>query len=151
MIIREFRLTDLRRVHEIEEMSFSNPYDITILKHLFDFGAGFLVAQVKDYVVGYIIFWIIEEDMGHIISLAVDQNYKREKIGSKLVNTALTTFTNFNIFKIGLEVRAENKEAVDFYKSLGFKIIKKVSNYYEDESDAYKMIFEFFNDDTEVI
>ena len=147
MIIREFRLKDLRRVYEIEEMSFSEPYDINILKQLHDFGAGFLVAQVENYIVGYILFWIIEEDRGHIISLAVDQNYKREKIGTKLINTAIVTFTNFNIFKISLEVKAQNTEALEFYKSIGFKILEKVPNYYEDDSDAFKLIFEFFNND----
>jgi [ribosomal protein S18]-alanine N-acetyltransferase len=145
MIIREFRPNDLRRVYEIEEMSFPDPYDINMLKQLFDFGAGFLVAQVENYVVGYIIFWIVEEDRGHVISLAVDQNYKRQKIGSKLINTAIATFTKFNIFSITLEVKTENKEALDFYKSIGFKLNKKVSNYYEDGSDAFKMLFNFFD------
>lgn len=148
MIIREFRPNDLRRVHEIEQMAFSHPYDVNILKQLFDFGAGFFVAQVENYVVGYILFWIVEEDRGHIISLAVDQNYKRQKIGSNLLNKAIATFINFNIFKITLEVRAENKEAVDFYKSIGFKLIKRVSNYYEDGADAFKMFFEFFDDNS---
>ena len=146
MLIREFRPTDLRRVHEIEDMSFSHPYDINVLKQLFDFGAGFLVAQKENYVVGYILFWIVEDDMGHIISLAVDQNYKRQKIGSKLINTAIATFTNFNIFKITLEVRAENKEAFDFYQAIGFKLVEVVQNYYEDGSDAFKMGFNFFDE-----
>jgi len=147
MIIREFRITDLRRVYEIEEMSFSQPYDINILKQLHDFGAGFLVAQEKNYVVGYILFWIIEEDKGHIISLAVDQNYKRQKIGSKLMSTAMATFNNFNIYKISLEVKAQNNEAVEFYKSLGFKVIGEVQNYYEDGSNAFKLVFDFLDND----
>lgn len=150
MIIREFRPNDLRRVHEIEYMSFSNPYDVNILKQLFDFGAGFLVAQIGNYVVGYILFWIVEEDRGHIISLAVDQNYKRQKIGSKLINTAIARFASFNIFKITLEVKTQNKEAFDFYKAIGFKIDKKVSKYYEDGSDAFKMYFNFFEDNNSI-
>ena len=149
MLIREFRPTDLRRVHEIEDMSFSHPYDINILKQLFDLGVGFLVAQIGNYVVGYILFWIVEEDRGHIISLAVDQNYKRQKIGTKLINTAIATFTKFNIFKITLEVRAENKEAVDFYQSIGFELVEKVDNYYENGEDAFKMVFNFF-DETDI-
>ena len=147
MIIREFRPTDLHRVHEIETMAFSHPYDINVLKQLFDFGAGFLVAQIKNYVVGYILFWISDENSGHIISLAVDQDYKRQKIGSKLINSAIYAFANFNIFKITLELRAENKEAFDFYKSFGFKLTKKVLNYYEDGEDALKMSFESFTED----
>ncbi|MEA4956171.1 Ribosomal-protein-alanine acetyltransferase [bioreactor metagenome] len=145
MIIREFRLDDLNRVYEIEKITIPNPYDMDILRKLFDFGAGFLVAQIKDTVVGYIIFWIVEEDRGHVISLAVDPDYKRQKVGSRLINTAIATFMKFNIFNITLEVNAKNKDALNFYKSIGFKSNKKVSNYYEDGSDAYKMSFELFN------
>ncbi|KZX15192.1 mycothiol acetyltransferase [Methanobrevibacter cuticularis] len=139
MIIREFRPFDLRRVHEIEKMSFSEPYEIEILKQLFDMGSGFLVAQQKNLIVGYIIFWAIEEDQGHIISLAVDPKYKRLKVGSQLLKTTIDIFKNFNIFKISLEVKSQNKEAITFYKSLGFKCREKISNYYEDGSDAYKL------------
>ena len=146
MIIREFRPTDIRRVHEIETMSFSHPYDVNILKELFDFGAGFLVAQIENYVVGYVIFWINDENNGHIISLAVDKNYKRQKIASKLIKRAIATFIEFSIFTITLEVRFKSKEAIDFYEAIGFKKDKFVSNYYEDGSDAFKMSLNFFDD-----
>ena len=144
IIIREFRPNDLHRVYEIEKKSFSEPYDINILKQLFDFGTGFLIAQVENYVVGYIIFWIVEEDRGHILSVAVDQNYKRQKIGLKLINSAIATFKKFSIFNIVLELKAENKEALYFYESMGFKLNRKISNYYEDGSDAFKMSFSIF-------
>ena len=143
MIIREFRPRDLRRVYEIEKMSFSSPYEIEILKQLFDIGAGFLVSQISDYIVGYIIFWIKEENQGHIISLAVDNDFKRQNIGSKLMKAAIDIFKNFNIKRINLEVRTENKEAVYFYKSIGFRCDKKVLNYYENGDNALKMSFNF--------
>ena len=146
MIIREFHPNDIRRVYEIEEMSFIDPYDINILKQLFDFGAGFLVGQIDNNIVAYIIFWINDENKGHIISLAVDKSYKRQKIASKLIKRAIATFIEFNIFTITLEVRAKSKEAIDFYKAIGFKKDKFVSNYYEDGSDAFKMSLNFFDD-----
>ncbi|MDR2967820.1 MAG: ribosomal protein S18-alanine N-acetyltransferase [Methanobacteriaceae archaeon] len=141
MIIREFRPKDLRRVHEIEKMSFSNPYEIEMLKQLFDIGTGFLVAHINDYIVGYIIFWIKKEDQGHIISLAVDNNYKRQNIGSKLIMTAIDIFKNFDIKRISLEVKAQNKEAVYFYKSIGFFCDEKILNYYEEGVNAFRMSF----------
>lgn len=139
MIVREFRPQDLKRVYEIEKMSFSNPYEIRMIKQLFDIGAGFLIAQDNSYVVGYIIFWIKNDNLGHIISLAVDKNYKRMQIGSRLLKTAIGIFRNFHIFNITLEVKTENKEAIEFYKTFGFEFKEKISNYYEDGSDAFKM------------
>jgi len=147
MIIREFNLNDIPRVYEIERMSFEDPYDVNVLEQLFDFGAGFLIAQINGYVVGYIIFWINSEDKGHIISLAVDKNYKRQKIGSKLIKRAIATFIEFDIFTITLEVRAKSIEAVDFYEAVGFKKDRFVSNYYEDGADAFKMSLNFLDEE----
>lgn len=144
MIIREFRPKDLRRVYEIEEMSFSNPYEIEMLKQLFDIGAGFLIAQISDYIVGYIIFWIKKENQGHIVSLAVDENYKRQNIGSKLMKAAIDVFKNFEIKRINLEVKTQNKEAIYFYKSIGFSCDEKILNYYENGDNAFKMSFQLF-------
>ena len=146
MIIREFRPQDLRRVYEIETMSFSNPYDIEVFKNLFDIGAGFLVGQIKGCIVGYIIFWIKEEDLGHIVSLAVDNKYKRQNIGSKLLKTAIDIFKNFEIKRINLEVRTQNREAINFYRSIGFFCDEKLLNYYENGDDAYRMSFICFDE-----
>lgn len=138
MLIRQFRSDDLKRVYEIENLSFTNPYDINMLKQLYDIGCGFLVAEDQDKILGYILFWIIEEDEGHIISLAVDKYHKRLKIGTKLLNTAIGIFKNFNVFKISLEAKSENKEAINFYKSFGFICKEKIPYYYEDGSTAFK-------------
>ncbi|MCL2115992.1 MAG: ribosomal protein S18-alanine N-acetyltransferase [Methanobrevibacter sp.] len=146
MIIREFRPKDLKRVYEIEKMSFSNPYDIEMLRQLFDIGTGFLVGQISDYIVGYIIFWIKDEDQGHIISLAIDNDYKRQNIGSELVKVAIDVFKKFNIKRINLEVRTQNKEAIYFYKSIGFTCEEKILNYYENGDNAFKMSFNCFDE-----
>lgn len=56
MIIREFVPNDLKRVCEIEKMSFDESYELNMFKQLYDIGAGFLVAEDKGYVVGYVLF-----------------------------------------------------------------------------------------------
>ncbi len=139
MIIREFRLSDLKKVVEIEEMSFDEPYPPSILKDIFNLGAGFLVAQEDNIIVGYIIFWIRFEDEGHIISLAVDKKYRRNSVGKKLLGMAIEMFHKFNMKNIKLEVRYENKGAIKFYKTMGFHQEKIMPGYYEDGEDAVIM------------
>ena len=51
MIIREFRPDDLKRVFEIENMSFNQSYGINTFKGLYDMGTGFLVAELDGYVI----------------------------------------------------------------------------------------------------
>jgi len=139
MIIREFKRPDVKRVLEIEMASFDDPYPANILVDIYNLGAGFLVAQENNRVVGYIIFWIKFEDEGHIISIAVDKNYRRLEVGSKLVETSIEVFKKFEVKIIKLEVRVGNKGARKFYSKLGFKEEKIVENYYEDLEDAVIM------------
>jgi ribosomal-protein-alanine N-acetyltransferase len=136
MIIREFKRPDVKRVLEIEIASFSDPYPANIIVDIYNLGAGFLVAQENNRVVGYIIFWIKYEDEGHIISIAVDKNQRRQNVGSKLVETSLEAFKKFGVKVIKLEVRVGNKSARKFYNKMGFKEEKIVEDYYEDREDA---------------
>ena len=142
MVIREFKVDDLKRIHEIELMSFDESYGINMFRKLHDIGTGFLVYEIESRVVAYIIFWIKDEGLGHIISLAVDKDYRRSNIASSLLNKAIETFKLMDIDKITLEVKVTNTSAVNFYKKFDFKIDREVPNYYGVES-AYVMIYNF--------
>ncbi len=139
MIIREFKRPDIKRVLEIETSCFNDPYPPSILIDIYNLGAGFLVAQQDNMVVGYIIFWIRYEDEGHIISLAVDKKYRRENVGSQLVDYAIDIFAKCNVREIKLEVRVGNNGAREFYKESGFEEKEILKNYYEDGEDAVMM------------
>lgn len=141
MFIREFVPSDLGMVYQIEVESFSTPYEVAILQQLYDIGAGFLVAVEDGEVVGYIIFWVKEEGLGHIIALAVDKKFRGQHIATRLLMMAVTIFKNCDIHRITLEVKSHNDVAVAFYEKFGFKIDRKVPSYYEDGSDAYVMFF----------
>ena len=141
MYIREFVPSDLGRVYQIEVESFSTPYEVSLLQQLYEIGTGFLVAIEDGEVVGYIIFWIKEEGLDHIIALAVDKKFRGQHIATRLLMMAMTIFKNCDIHRITLEVKSHNDIAVSFYKKFGFVIDRKVPNYYEDGSDAYVMIF----------
>jgi [ribosomal protein S18]-alanine N-acetyltransferase len=139
MLIREFKRPDIKRVLDIERASFSDPYPANILIDIYNLGAGFLVAQENNRIIGYIIFWIKYEDEGHIISIAVDKNFRRLEVGSKLVETSIESFRKFNLNRIKLEVRVGNTGARKFYSKIGFEEEKVVEEYYEDLEDAVIM------------
>jgi [ribosomal protein S18]-alanine N-acetyltransferase len=139
MLIREFKRPDVKRVLEIEFKSFKDPYPSHILLDIYNLGAGFLVAQQDNIIVGYIIFWIRFESEGHIISIAVDQKFRRQQIGTRLVKTTLEIFKKYNVKNIQLEVRLENKIAHEFYRKLGFVEKTFTPHYYEDGEDAVVM------------
>lgn len=139
MLIRQFVPRDIMRIQEIENMSFDESYGIDMFRKLYEIGTGFLVAEIDGLVVGYIIFWIKYEGEGHIISIAVDKNHRNLKIGSKLLYQAILILSSCNIDKITLEVRENNKEAIELYKSFDFKIDRTVPNYYGNNQGAILM------------
>lgn len=139
MIIRKFNPNDLKRVYEIENMSFNQSYGIDMFQQLYDMGVGFLVAEEDGYVIGYVIFWIKYENQGHIISIAVDKNYRRQKAGTQLLVKAISILSLLRIDAIYLEVNENNEGAVEFYKTFNFKIDRVVPGYYEDGNGAIIM------------
>lgn len=139
MIIRKFAPTDLKRVYEIENMSFDQSYGINMFQQLYEMGIGFLVAEEEGYVIGYVMFWIKYEYQGHIISIAVDKNYRRMGAGTQLLVKAIAILSLLNIDTIYLEVNENNAAAVEFYKSFNFKIDRIVPGYYENGDGAILM------------
>ena len=139
MIVRKFTPNDLKRVFEIESMSFNQSYGLELVQQLYEMGVGFLVAEEDGYVIGYVIFWIKYEDQGHIISIAVDKNYRRLGAGTRLLVKAISILSLLNIRAIYLEVNENNTGAVEFYKTFNFKIDRVVPGYYENGDGAIIM------------
>lgn len=139
MIVRKFTPNDLRRVFEIENMSFNQSYGIDMFQQLYEMGVGFLVAEEDGYVIGYVIFWIKYENQGHIISIAVDKNYRRLGAGTQLLVKAISILSLLDISAIYLEVNENNAGAIEFYKTFHFKIDRVVPGYYEDGDGAVVM------------
>ena len=139
MIIRKFAPTDLKRVFEIENMSFDQSYGINMFQQLYAMGIGFLVAEHEGYVIGYVMFWIKYENQGHIISIAVDKNYRRMGAGTQLLVKAIAILALLPIETIYLEVNENNTGAVEFYKNFNFKIDRVVPGYYENGDGAIVM------------
>ena len=139
MLVRKFKPNDLKRVYEIENMSFNQSYGIKMFQQLYEMGVGFLVAEEDGYVIGYVLFWIKYENQGHIISIAVDKNYRRLKAGTQLLIRAISVLSLLNLDTIYLEVNENNTGAVEFYKTFNFKIDRVVPGYYEDGDGAILM------------
>ena len=139
MLVRKFKPNDLKRVYEIENMSFNQSYGINMFQQLYEMGIGFLVAEEEGYVIGYVMFWIKYENQGHIISIAVDKNYRRLKAGTQLLVRAISILSLLNLDTIYLEVNENNGGAVEFYKTFNFKIDRRVLGYYENGDGALVM------------
>jgi len=77
-----------------------------------------------------------------MISLAIEPDYRKKGIGTKLANFAIEHFKNREVNKITSHVRTKNKAGILFHRSLGFKKTKTIKNYYSNGDNAFLMIKE---------
>jgi len=79
----------------------------------------FLVAVVGSKIVGSIMIGY-EGHRGWINYLAVDPSLRRQGVGRRLMEQAEELLRKAACPKINLQIRSANKEAADFYASLGY-------------------------------
>lgn len=82
--------------------------------------------------IGFIIFKTLY-DVTDLLYIVVDEEYRNKKIGSRLMDYLIN-----NSKKIMLEVRCDNKSAINLYKKYNFMIINIRKKYYND-MDGYVM------------
>ena len=122
--IRKFRAEDINPILEIEQQAFPKTVfsKATLLKYAGRLPDTFIVAQSGKVIVGYIIF----DDTGHIHSTVVKKSYRRKGVGKMLFSYA----SRYAQKGLWLEVRSENRVAIEFYRKLGMKVVGKIPNYY---------------------
>ncbi len=142
--VRDAEPDDLQAIYKIAQNSFKDPYPLRLLKHIHSTDPeGFLKAEIKGKIVGYIIGIIRWGNMGHILAIAVDESHRREGIGSALIMNALNRLDENGANRAKLEVRVSNDPAINFYKKIGFEAQKTVPGYYSDGEAAISMEYKF--------
>ena len=86
------------------------------------------VDQSNDRLIG---FAAVRRD-GYILFLAVDEDYRGQGFGRRLVASVAEEHRT-----VTCHARTTNEEALTFYRRLGFETKRRVDNYYEDGGDAY--------------
>ncbi|XP_013384989.1 N-alpha-acetyltransferase 30-like [Lingula anatina] len=76
---------------------------------------------------------------GYIAMLAVDQEYRRKKIGSNLVLKAIHAMMADDCDEVVLETEITNKAALRLYENLGFVRDKRLFRYYLNGVDALRL------------
>ena len=88
----------------------------------------YLDRSREDHVIG---FAAVRRD-GYILFLAVDDDYRDQGFGKRLVANVAEEHST-----VTCHARTTNREALRFYKHLGFEVKRRIDGYYEDGGDAY--------------
>lgn len=151
--IRRAVTSDLISIMEINLKTLPEHYSDYFYESLLaELPEAFIVAEVGEKRVGYIMcktefgFSNFKKlgfvKKGHVVSIAVIEEYRRKGIGSVLVEESVNGIKLRNCDEFYLEVRCSNGEAVRLYEKLGFVIRQQLNTYYRDGEDAYLMAIE---------
>lgn len=96
--------------------------------------AFYVVAEHEEKIVGYMGFWRIENE-AHITNVAVLPEYRRRKVGAKLIEHVMDFAREVGIDAYTLEVRRSNTAAINLYEGFGFEEEGVRPGYYFDNGE----------------
>ena len=116
---------------------------------LSEFPETFLVAELHDVLVGYIMCRIEYgfsqlkrlglARKGHVVSVAVEEEHRGKGIGTSLILASHEEMVKKSAAECYLEVRISNAQAIALYQKLGFKVTGRLEAYYRDGEGALVM------------
>ncbi len=133
MIVRRYTKSD---VFGITKLAY-NLHDNYVF-NLDEFSSCFVCID-KGHVIGFITYSVIYE-RAEIIDIYIEKEYRRQKIGTKIIKKVIDECYKNNCENITLDVDIYNQAALDFYYSFDFKIVARRQHYYKNSmDDAYVM------------
>ncbi len=97
------------------------------------------MAEVDERVVAFLLAYQKKPLIGHIVTLDVHPDFRRQSIGHHLMEKAEDRLRQSGAARIILEVAIQNETAQRFYEKRGYLRQKLLRRYYADRSDAYLM------------
>lgn len=100
-----------------------NEYEVTSQFNLE--AENFLVAEVDDKIVGFVIGALIEKarsawTYGHIVWMAVDPSFARSSVATRLFDTLVDLMAEQGVRMLLVDTQANNEAALKFFESQGF-------------------------------
>jgi ribosomal-protein-alanine N-acetyltransferase len=140
--IREYRPSDFPQLCAIDRLCFPDAIAYTpeeIALGLAQPGAFALVAEAQEQVIAFVLAQAKRRRLGHIITIDVRREFRRQRLGRKLMGLAEERMRQSGVTRVGLEVSTQNEHAIRFYQQLGYAAKRNLPGYYPDGSDAYLM------------
>ena len=133
---------DMPEVLAIEQEAFEFPLsDEDFTRCLRQRNCIGMVAEVGDSVVAFMIYELHRTRL-HVLNFAVRRSHRRLGIGTQMMGKLFAKLSVERRDRILLEVRERNLPAQVFFRSLGYRAITVLKDFYEDSTeDAYLMQF----------
>ena len=135
-IVEAMRIDDLGEVHEIERASFSAPWPPNAYLSELQTNrlAHYLVVRVDSRVVGFGGIWLMVDE-AHVTTFAIHPDWRRLRLGERLIIALLDVALERRAGEATLEVRLSNLPARRLYEKYGFRPVGIRPRYYTDNGE----------------
>ena len=150
IVIEDMTADDIPAVQLVENASFPVPWPANAFRHELtqNKNAHYIVAREGDRIIAYAGLWLALDE-AHITTFAVLPEYRRRRIGERLLVRLFDMATELKAEWLTLEVRASNFPAQRLYEKYGFHAAGIRRRYYSDNNeDAIIMWTERLRDRT---
>ena len=143
IVIREATLDDIDALNTLEKACFDTD---RISRRSFRWmiekaHSLLLVAMIKQELVGYVLLLYSRgTSLGRVYSLAVSSQHRKAGIAARLMKEAEIQALDDGRSFLRLEVRPDNRSAIQLYEKLGYQRFDIVTDYYEDHADALRLM-----------
>ena len=140
VVIKKMEPSHIEKVSFLEKAIFSQPWSNQgFLEALSRKDTIFLIAEAEGEVIGYGGMYCAADE-GEITNVAIEEKFRKNGIGRKLLKELLEESEKEGIRQVFLEVRVSNESALCLYQSMGFEIAGVRKNFYRyPKEDAYVM------------
>ena len=136
--LRPLTLTDLGVIERIERSAYPTPWSRSMfageIAKQSSICLGAVDTDEADRLVGYLIISRYA-DAWHIMNVAVDPDYRRRGVATKLINRLFEVTAGDDRRGYTLEVRVSNGQAIKLYEGLGFVARGIRRGYYTDNRE----------------
>ncbi|RLK63118.1 ribosomal-protein-alanine N-acetyltransferase [Atopobacter sp. AH10] len=141
--IRRIQRSDIGYLVTVEESAYEGQGQWGLSGFSFDLSRAntcYYVLFVNQSLVGYIGIRL-DASQAHITQIAVHPKYQGQGFGGKLTEVAIDHAQFYQANHMVLEVRTSNTKAQALYHSYGFRVVKRLPQYYQKpKEDGYFML-----------
>lgn len=142
--VRPLDPADLEEVLRLNFRCFENGENYT--KHTFSYllsqpnAVCFQVVTAEKRMAGFLFVLVGADGIAHITTVGVSPEHRRRGLAERLLDHLDQALIEQGITSIVLEVRVGNHAAQGLYKTCGFSVTQRISNYYNDGEDGFLMV-----------
>ncbi len=146
--VKDFMLPE---IFKIQNEGFENQNADILIRYSKKMKETFYVIKYLDKSVGYCIYYIKPifslrsfKKKAIIYSVAIDRNFRRKGFGEKLLRESIKEMKLNRISSVLLYVNVNNLSAINLYRKIGFRIVKKVKDVCGIGKACYEMELKLF-------